>query len=95
MNREVKDRLGEAKLYLEEKYSLSRIGVFGSFARGEEIPDSDIDIIVEFDSTPDLFQFFEIEEYLEKLLERKIDLVREKAIKKQIKDQIMNEVVYI
>ena len=95
MNREIRERLGEAKAYLGEKYSLSKIGVFGSYARGEEKPGSDIDILVEFRTTPDLFAFFEIEEYLERILERKIDLVREKAIRKQLKDEIMKEVVFL
>ncbi|HRZ28565.1 MAG TPA: nucleotidyltransferase family protein [Spirochaetota bacterium] len=95
MDREIRERLGKAKNYLGEKYRLSKIGVFGSYARGDEKPGSDIDILVEFSSTPDLFEFFEIEEYLERVLDRKIDLVREKAIKKQMKDEIMKEVVFL
>ena len=95
MNNEIRERLCEAKKYLSDKYALSRLGVFGSYARGEETPESDIDILVEFSSTPDLFEFFEIEEYLEGLLRRKIDLVREKAIKTRIRDRVAKEVVYL
>lgn len=95
MDRYLRERLGQAKMYLAEKYALSKLGVFGSFARSEESGESDIDILVEFTTTPDLFEFYEIEEYLEKTLGRKIDLVREKALKKQLKDAILNEVVYL
>jgi len=95
MNNEIKNKIENEKTYLMEKYRISKIGIFGSFARGEETANSDVDILVEFTSVPDLFEFFEIEEYLEKLLHKKIDLVRENAIKHQIKDQIMSEVQYI
>jgi uncharacterized protein len=95
MNVEIQERLTEAKKYLAGRYALSKMGVFGSFARGDETPGSDIDILVEFSAAPDLFEFFEIEEYLEGLLQRKIDLVREQAIRNQIKDRVMKEVIYI
>jgi uncharacterized protein len=95
MDKEIINKLSEAKEYLARRYALSRIGVFGSIARGEESSMSDIDIVVDFTSTPDLFEFFEIEEYLENILHRKIDLVREKSIKKQIKDRVLREVIYI
>ena len=58
-----------------EKYSLVRIGVFGSVARGEATPSSDIDIVYET-SNPNLFLVSEMKIELEALLERNIDLVR-------------------
>lgn len=89
------NKLREAKRHLAEEYGLSRLGVFGSCARGDERDDSDMDILVEFTTAPDLFEFFEIEEYLESKLGRKIDLVREQALKSQIKKAVMEEVVFI
>jgi predicted nucleotidyltransferase len=80
---------------LHEKYKVKEIGIFGSYARGEQKKRSDVDILVEFDEVPDLFKFIELERYLEKLLKIKVDLVRKKAIRPELKDLILKEVVYI
>jgi predicted nucleotidyltransferase len=95
MNENILLQLKSAKQYLKDTYNVSRIGVFGSYARGEEGGESDVDLIVEFVDVPGLREFFGTEEYLEKLLQRKIDLVREKAIRPELKDQILSEVIYI
>ncbi len=89
----VADKLREAKRHLSDRYGVSRFGVFGSYARGEEREGSDMDILVEFSRVPDLFEFFEMEEYLEKTLGVKIDLVRERALKSAIKSRVLREVV--
>lgn len=95
MNENILQQLKSAKQHLKDTYNVSRIGVFGSYARGEEDGESDVDLIVEFVDVPGLREFFGTEEYLEKLLQRKIDLVREKAIRPELKDQILSEVIYI
>ncbi|HON78334.1 MAG TPA: nucleotidyltransferase family protein [Spirochaetota bacterium] len=95
MNENILLQLQSVKQYLKDTYNVSRIGVFGSYARGEEDSESDVDLIVEFAEVPGLREFFGTEEYLEKLLQRKIDLVREKAIRPELRDQILSEVIYI
>ncbi|HSV96261.1 MAG TPA: nucleotidyltransferase family protein [Spirochaetota bacterium] len=95
MNPEITEKLKSAKRRLAERYGVSRLGVFGSYARGEEHGGSDVDILIEFKKTPDLFEFFEIEEFLEDALGAKIDLVREQALKHRIKSRVLAEVVYI
>lgn len=58
-----------------------RLGVFGSFARGEERDDSDVDIYVEFDDAKRTYDnFFALHERLEKLLGRRVDLVTDKSL---------------
>jgi len=58
-----------------------RVGVFGSFARGEESGDSDVDVYVEFDNTKRTYDnFFALHERLEKLLDRRVDLVTDKSL---------------
>src|SRR5664280_2157132 len=49
---------------IREKYSVSYLGVFGSYVRGEQTSDSDLDILVEFDKTPGLLKYIELEYYL-------------------------------
>lgn len=58
-----------------------RIGVFGSFARGEPRGDSDVDVYVEFDDTKRTYDnFFALHERLEELLGRRVDLVTDKSL---------------
>ena len=56
---------------------------------------SDVDILVDFEEPPSLFEFMDLEEYLSKLLGLKIDLVSKGALKPRIGKRILEEVVYI
>ena len=96
MNKELEDALnviGEHRKLLRDRYSVKKIGVFGSFARGEQKTGSDIDILVEFHEVPDLFEFLNLERYMEKILGKKVDLVRKAVLRKELKKQILHEVV--
>lgn len=66
--------------YLDQYYP-ARIGVFGSFAREEDTPESDIDILVRFKQTISLFDLVKIERELTSILGKKVDLVTEPALK--------------
>src|SRR4030042_7128985 len=94
---EAKAVLKEHKTEVIQKYRVSEIGIFGSFVRGEQKKRSDIDIIVEFHhrNIPGLLKFIEMERYLEKLLRKKVDLVRKGGIRPEIRKVILKEVVYI
>jgi len=92
---EIQKILADHKKELYEKYKIKEIGIFGSFVRGEEKEGSDIDILVEFEEVPGLIKFIEIEEYLSKILGRKVDLVRKPAIRRELKSKILKEVVYV
>ena len=81
--------------YLREKFNVKSIGLFGSYARGEQKDKSDVDILVEFSKPIGFFKFMELEEYLSKRLGVKVDLVTPDALKPTIKPQIMREVVYV
>ena len=91
----IKKILQDHKEELYEKYKIKKIGIFGSFVRGENNRKSDIDILVEFEEVPGLIKFIEIEDYLSKLLGRKVDLVRKKAIRKELKRDILKQVAYV
>jgi len=92
---DIKAVLAKHKEELREKYNIKNIGIFGSFARGEQSKRSDIDILVEFNEIPDIFLLIDLEDYLKKLLHKKVDLVRESAIRPELKEDISREVVYI
>jgi uncharacterized protein len=76
------------------KYKIKQIGLFGSYARGEQEKTSDVDILVEFSEIIDFFEFLEIEEYLTGILGAKVDLVMKPVLKPEIGKHILSEVVY-
>lgn len=78
---------------LKRRYSVNKLGVFGSFARNEQTRDSDIDLLVEFARSPDIFAFMEMEEDLSLLLGRKVDLVTVASLNGEIGKRILQEVV--
>lgn len=80
---------------LRDTYKVSKIGVFGSFAREEDTESSDIDILVEFSQNVGLFHFIDLQNRLAEILKRKIDLATPNALHPVIKEQILREVLYI
>jgi predicted nucleotidyltransferase len=78
---------------LEVRYNVKAIGLFGSALRGEQGPRGDIDVLVEFRSPIGLFKFLELEELLAERLGGKVDLVSKKALKPEIGQAILSEVV--
>lgn len=92
---EFKRKIGSNIEFLRKNYNVKTIGIFGSFARGDQKKTSDIDIIVEFKKTPDLLKFIELERYFEKLLRIKVDLVRKFSVRPELKDKIFKEVVQV
>jgi len=80
---------------LKQRFSIARIGIFGSFTRGEERPLSDIDILVSFEEGKKTFDnFMGAKFYLEDLFGRKVDLVTEAALKPLIREPVLRNVVY-
>lgn len=70
------------------------ISVFGSVARGEAGPDSDVDLLVEFSKPMDLFLFADIQEALTTWLGRRVDLVPKSGVMARIRDHVLREAVH-
>ena len=87
-------KLRELKPLLYKDYSVKEIGLFGSFSDETFTEESDIDLLVEFER-PIGWKFFSLEIYLEKIFNRKIDLVTKNALKDQIKESILKQVNYV
>lgn len=80
---------------IKAKYNVTKIGVFGSFARGEGKKGSDIDVLVEFREGYKTFDnYMELKFFLEDIFSRNVDLVTIKALKPQLKEDILQEVIY-
>ncbi len=80
---------------LVREFSIRALYVFGSVARGEESPGSDIDILVEFEpgSRIGLFAFARLQRRLSELLEKKVDLVTRDGLHRALRDRILKEAV--
>lgn len=78
-----------------EKFRVLKIGIFGSFARGEQSDTSDVDVLVEFEEGQETFDnYMGLKFFLEDLFERKVDLVIASTIKESLKKSIMESVKY-
>lgn len=89
--------LEENKSYFLNDYNLSKIGVFGSFAKGLQNENSDLDLIVEFKpGTENLYENKQrMKKYIEGKLDIKVDICREKYIKEIFKKKILSDATYI
>jgi predicted nucleotidyltransferase len=88
--------LTQNKKLFRDKYHIIRIGIFGSYARGDQNINSDIDILVEFeDNTQDLFDLkLQLKDFFRSKLGTEVDICREKYIKPRIKKSILKEAIY-
>lgn len=83
------------KKELEERFGLREIGIFGSYVRGNQLQDSDIDILVAIERPMGFIKFIKLENHLSQILGAKVDLVTKKALKPYIGRRILQEVHYV
>ena len=86
--------LKDNKLYLADRYHLTSLGIFGSFAREDFQEDSDIDILIDYDQ-PIGMEFIDLADELEKILARKVDLVSKNGIKPKYYEEILKDLIYV
>ncbi len=92
---EICSLLAERKDEIQRLYGVTRIGLFGSFSRGEQREDSDIDIVVELESANVFRAFFGLKYYLERLLGKPVDLGLEHTLKPMVRDQVGQDILYV
>lgn len=81
---------------IADKFGIASIGLFGSVARGEDTPESDIDILYVFKPGFDSYDaYYDLSEYLEELFERSVDLVSPDYLKPRIKQNILREAMFL
>ncbi len=76
-------------------YGVKSLALFGSVARGEAHPDSDVDLLVEFDRPVGLFGLIALQQRMEELLGRSVDLGTPDSLKTRIRSQVMEDCVYV
>jgi uncharacterized protein len=88
--------LSDNKILLNKRFGVSRIGIFGSFAKRRQTASSDIDLVVELEQEKkNIHYFLQLRRFLQKELTRNIDLGFEHTLKPAIKEKIKDEVIYI
>jgi len=91
---EILEILRRAKPELAQKYGVKRLGLFGSYARGEQREDSDVDIVVEVDPSIGL-RFVDLAEFLESLLGIRTEVVSQRALKPQHWELVKKELIHV
>ncbi len=92
---EIKEIINSHKSYLSEKFFVDNFLLFGSYAKNLQTPKSDIDLLVNFKQTIDVFDFIDLEEYLSKIFNKKIDLGTPNGLKSFVKNRILNEAIML
>ncbi|SDL68796.1 hypothetical protein SAMN05421823_107254 [Catalinimonas alkaloidigena] len=91
---DIERKLKAVKSYLQDEFGVEQIGYFGSFANGNYRDDSDLDVLVAFRRKIG-WKFFDLKDYLESAIGRKVDLVTEGSLRKQWKQAILQQVKYV
>ena len=86
--------LKQLKGNLNANYRVKKIGLFGSYVKNEQKDTSDIDFLVEFEEDADLFHLVGLSRYLEEVFKSKVDVISKPAIKEELKQRILEEVIY-
>lgn len=94
---EIIEFLKNNKVLLKDKYHITKIGLFGSFARNEQKANSDVDLLIEIeDGTKDIYDLKNsLRDFLSNSFERSVDLARSKYLKPYAKEQILKDTLYV
>lgn len=87
--------LAQSKSVLAARYGVTRLALFGSTARDEARPDSDVDVVVSFDGPATSQRYFGVQFYLEDALGCPVDLVTEKALRRELRPFVEREAVNV
>jgi len=90
---EVRSILRQHQHELHERYGVKSLRIFGSYARGEQTPESDLDLLARFTEGASLFDLVGLEDYLEAILGCKVDILSERAIRPEIRENILRDLV--
>jgi predicted nucleotidyltransferase len=92
---EILEILEDVKAEAMRRYKGDIKGVFGSYARGDEQEDSDVDVLVDFGENASLFDLVGLELFLEEKLHHKVDVVPQSSLREEIKPYVLKEIVYL
>jgi hypothetical protein len=91
---EILNTLKTIKSNISLRYKVKSIGLFGSYVNNRQKSTSDIDFLVEFEEDADLFHLVGLSRYLEEVFKLKVDVISKPSLKEDLKQRILQEVVY-
>ena len=91
----IREILKENEDVIAREFKAEIVGIFGSYARGEQKKESDVDIVVRFREGASLFDLVGLADFLEEKLGIKVDVVSERAIRPELKDHILKDLVAV
>ncbi|MFI5021704.1 MAG: nucleotidyltransferase family protein [Alphaproteobacteria bacterium] len=92
---EIIDQLRQLQPALRRRYPIRQMGVFGSYVRGEQTEESDLDVLVEMGDGIGLIEFVGLQQHLSDALGVNVELVMKDALKPELGRRIMSEVVML
>ncbi len=92
---EIKKILTQNEKEIKTRFKVQSLGIFGSAIREEQKPTSDIDILVDFDDTADLIDLIGLALFLEEKIGQRVDVVPKRALREEIREEVLSEVVYL
>jgi len=90
---DIRARLNQEKAEIRRRYKAEIKAIFGSQARGEQRADSDLDLLVDFDESADLFDLVGLELFLEEKLGCQVDLVPQRTLREEIRASVLSEAI--
>lgn len=87
--------LAQHKPVLAERFGVTKLALFGSFARDTARAESDVDLLVRFDGPATSKRYFGVQFYLEDLLHRSVDLVTEQALRQRLRPYVEREAIHV
>ena len=92
---DILERLRAKKGEVERRYHVKRMGLFGSYSRGEQKEGSDIDILVDFNEGADLFDLSGLKIFLEEMFQARVDVIPSRALREELKQAVLADVKYV
>lgn len=90
---EIRAELQLLKPTLKKRFKVETVDIFGSYARGEQSEESDIDILVTYSQMVSFFTVYDLKNYLQRKLQVKVDIVSKKFLNPYIKGRVLQEAV--
>lgn len=91
---DILNKLQGKKSEVEQRFHVQRMGVFGSYSRGEQRAGSDIDILVDFYDGADLFDLAGLKNFLEEIFQARVDVIPSRALREELKSAVLADVTY-
>ena len=92
---DILDTLREKKGEVEQRYHVKRMGLFGSYSRGDQKAGSDIDVLVDFNENADLFDLAGLKIFLEEIFQARVDVIPSRTLREELKQAVLADVKYV